>query len=360
MNEEKKQIEWINGAKFVAILAVLVDHTYGILYNNPDIAKATYFSVALFVLLSGMTSYLSDMRYMKNGEGGGWAKRFICSCKKMLGAYCVATVFYLIIMTHEFNLIQYISCLIRFNASAPFYFVMVYIQLMLVNKLLFDFLQKSPDSIKGYFYEIIILISIMVLSYWTSNYTNILNIYGGGGKLLGGTYLIMYYLGMVIMKHNWLEKRKTVKSIVILIISGTIWAMLWKCICTYELLLDIYIPLSIDKNPPGLTYMLCAICMLFIIYGLFMLLQQVKFAKKILSVVCELGKHSMYIFLYHRLFLDYFLQRYMRDMPGENVWFARVAFLGVMIIGSILIETGIKQVQKILLQIVCRARQLAG
>lgn len=70
MNEEKKQIEWINGAKFVAILAVLVDHTYGILYNNPDIAKATYFSVALFVLLSGMTSYLSDMRYMKNGEGG--------------------------------------------------------------------------------------------------------------------------------------------------------------------------------------------------------------------------------------------------------------------------------------------------
>lgn len=26
--------EWINGAKFIAILAVMVDHTNGVLYTN--------------------------------------------------------------------------------------------------------------------------------------------------------------------------------------------------------------------------------------------------------------------------------------------------------------------------------------
>ena len=168
----KGQIEWINGAKFVAILAVLVDHTYMVLYNNLDIAYATYFAVSLFVLLSGMTSYFSNMRRMKNGEKD---KSIICSCKKILVAYCVATVIYMIVMTHRFDFTQYIYYLVNFNASDPFYFVIVYIQLMSVNGFLYKFLQKCPNSKKGYFYEMIMMISIVALSYWTSNYTNILN-----------------------------------------------------------------------------------------------------------------------------------------------------------------------------------------
>lgn len=116
----------------------------------------------------------------------------------------------------------------------------------------------------------------------------------------------MYYLGMVIIKHKWLENEKNVKAIVVIIISGIIWVMLWRCTCTYGLLLDNYIPLSIDRNPPGITYMLCAICMLFMIYGLFALLQQMKYIKRIMLIVCGVGKHSMHIFLYHRLFLDFF------------------------------------------------------
>ena len=55
-----RQVAWINGAKLVAILAVLVDHTNGVLYINQEFALASYFSVALFVLLSGMTSYMTN------------------------------------------------------------------------------------------------------------------------------------------------------------------------------------------------------------------------------------------------------------------------------------------------------------
>ena len=61
----KEQIKWINCAKMVAILAVMTDHTFDVLYTNSKIAMASYFSVSLFIILSGMTSYLS---YSKNNK----------------------------------------------------------------------------------------------------------------------------------------------------------------------------------------------------------------------------------------------------------------------------------------------------
>lgn len=38
---------------------------------------------------------------------------------------------------------------------------------------------------------------ICIVAFLTTNYTNILDIYGGGGKLLGGTYLIAFWVGML-------------------------------------------------------------------------------------------------------------------------------------------------------------------
>ena len=38
---KSKEIKWINCAKAIAIIAVLVDHTNGILYSNPNIATAS-------------------------------------------------------------------------------------------------------------------------------------------------------------------------------------------------------------------------------------------------------------------------------------------------------------------------------
>ena len=42
-NNEKKQIAWLNGAKLIAILGVMIDHTNGMLYTKPDIAYACFF-----------------------------------------------------------------------------------------------------------------------------------------------------------------------------------------------------------------------------------------------------------------------------------------------------------------------------
>jgi len=41
----------------LAIIAVLVDHNFCLLYTNPAISRATFFNVSLFVLLSGITAF---------------------------------------------------------------------------------------------------------------------------------------------------------------------------------------------------------------------------------------------------------------------------------------------------------------
>ena len=63
--EKNKQMKWLNFAKLAAIIAVITDHTNGYLYSNQDIAKASYFSVSLFIIISGMTSYLSNLKERK-------------------------------------------------------------------------------------------------------------------------------------------------------------------------------------------------------------------------------------------------------------------------------------------------------
>lgn len=64
----KQEIKWINCAKAVAVFAVLIDHTNGILYTNANIAMASYYSVSLFILISGMLSFTSVLN-----QGGGIA-----------------------------------------------------------------------------------------------------------------------------------------------------------------------------------------------------------------------------------------------------------------------------------------------
>lgn len=329
---EKKPIAWLNGAKFLAIIAVMVDHTNGILYSNPAVAYASYYSVSLFVLLLGMTAYLSSS---KNGGGGQASYRGI---KKMLVAYSIAVVVYLLVATHGFDLAIYLTYLVNFNISGPHYFVLLYVQLMLVNVLLFPLLQKCPQSQKGYVCEVLILIGIIILSAWTTNHTNILNVYGGGGKLFGGTYLILFYVGMLVMKHGWLERITIAKSMVSLLASGGFLFLLWRYTCAHGLVLDSYVPFGGGKNPPSITFMTFGLCMLFIAYGMFTLLERIPYTSKVALRICDLGRHSLYIFLYHRLILDYYLWRHMADLPGQNIWLARAVYFLLMIAGAIFIE----------------------
>lgn len=318
-----KQIKWINCAKFIAILAVMIDHTSGILYTNEKIVLASYFSVSLFIIISGMTSWIS---YEKNNKN-------MIKKLSILFDYCIATFVYLLCEKHFFDFKQYIKLLINFNVTGPFYFVLLYVQLTLVSGIIFNYLHKERSTKKQIIYDILGLLGVICISYFTTNYTNILNIYGGGGKILGGTYLILYYIGMLIMKYNFFDDKSIMKSSFFTIVFGGGWFVWWFFIICYDRkMIDGLFPFGEGINPPSICLMISAICMLGFLFGLFTLLQRFWLTEWIVSVMAVIGKYTLYVFLYHRFFLDFLLTKY---VILNNIWMVRVIYLSVMIIGSI-------------------------
>jgi len=177
--ETPKQLKWINCAKCVAILAVLVDHTNGVLYTNQNIAMASYFSVSLFILLAGVTIHWSNERKFFDGFNcvGSVLKNRVW---KIALPYMVATFIYQIVIFRYFDFNQYVGFLLHFNASGPFYYILLYLQLTAVSPILYAMIRKS----RTWKYPIVLqafgLVGVVYVAYLTTNYSNILEIYGGG------------------------------------------------------------------------------------------------------------------------------------------------------------------------------------
>lgn len=253
-------------------------------------------------------------------------------------SYCIAVAVYQVAGTGGFRLYEYVYYLVHFNISGPHYFVLLYLQLMLCSRFFYLLLQKCPHSKKGYIYEGIILSALLLFAAWTTNHTDILGVYGGGGKLLGGTYLVLYFFGMLIIKHGWLEKVSAAKSAAFFMIAGAAWFWLWRLICNNGFVLERYLPYGAGFNPPGVTLWLLACCMLFFAYGFFTLLEQNQYLSTISLLAGRAGTYTMPIFLYHRLFLDYYLFKYVTFLPSKQIWAARILYFVVMIAGSLMIE----------------------
>lgn len=69
----------------MAIIAVLLDHSNGIFYTSSWIATSSYFSVSLFVILTGMTQKIVAVR--KERFGGAFVR-----IAKMLRDYAIAVL----------------------------------------------------------------------------------------------------------------------------------------------------------------------------------------------------------------------------------------------------------------------------
>ena len=61
------RIKWIDCAKTMAIMGVIVDHTNQLLYTNQAIARASYFAVGVLVLWAGIMAHNTT----PVGGGGG-------------------------------------------------------------------------------------------------------------------------------------------------------------------------------------------------------------------------------------------------------------------------------------------------
>ena len=288
-----QKIKWLNCARFIAMTMVIIDHTKALLYKNDNISIFSFFSVSLFILISGMLSYASNEKHNLT-----WYQTFFRASRNIIITYLIANVFYLIAIEHYFDLKLYLKYIFNFNISEPFYYVIVYLQLMLISKCLYNVLKKNKGKyliVKDFLVEIVVLI----ICYFTTNYTNILNIYGGGGVLFGGTFLFIFSLGMLIAKYklfNTITLKKSITTSIISLILGILW---FNVEIHYHFLLDSKIPFGTGINPPSITLTIMALIMLSLSFGIFTLFEFCEKTKWITNLTSWMGEHTLYIFLYH-------------------------------------------------------------
>lgn len=325
------QIPWINCAKFLAIFGVILDHSYGFLYTDSKIGYLSWFSMPLFILLSGMTSYLSGEKYVECG----WYRCFWRKSKRILGAYLVASFIYLIWDTHFFDLRTYLEELIHFNASPPFYFVALYLQLMVVFYPLNLLLRKIPRGGKWLLAEVGLVGLFLAISIFSIQRTNILDIAGGGGKLFGGTFLLLFYVGMIVAKHEWFSEGSWIRALICMIAFGIAWVILWRTLCATHLSIEEHFPFGLGKNPPGVTLMLYGICAWGFCFGFFTLLEKNKGTAKVVDVINWLGQQTLTIFFYHFLILAILKEN--EFLLTSDPWVRWIVGYPVIIGGSLLI-----------------------
>ena len=340
----KKRIKWVDVAKFFAIIAVMIDHTNGVLYTNQKIAFFSYYSVCVFIIIMGITTIWKLDKKKDKIPIFLWKK-----CWGIYRPYLIASIIYGLFIYNSFDFETFLSNIIRFNMSLPFYYVLLYIQLVIFSPIIYYFFDKTKNKKLEILYEIIGFIAILAFSIPISNKTNILGVYGGGGKLFGGTFLILLYIGMWFGKHYNKIKLNVIASVLLSIVflSGTIgW---WLFISYDKCHIDSYLPWIYAFNPPSFSFCFYGILITATLFCIDSLISKFpnSFIWKPINVLAFIGKHTLYIFLFHRFFLDIVFPRYIPVLTQFHIgWIKTLCYFSGMILGSLLIELLVEKAYK--------------
>lgn len=324
----KQRLEWISGAKFIAIMAVVIVHCNGLMYTSNYIAMATSFSVTLFILLSGIGTYFSYSKSLNTSIVKGVLKTL-----PLLKSYILATFILYLAYKREFLLLDLLKHIVKFDIEGTFYFVFFFLQLKLISPILlkwYGYCDRKPNRAMLHGLS---LAASLVLSSIFINHTYTLPLYGGGKFLFGGTYFFVYYLGIVIGSICNIKPEKK-QLILIGIVSAVLWFIWSVGIATYKLPFDIWLRpvLGYGDNPPSLNYIVFALLTLTICYAFIELLSGIDntVVKKLLSVITCLGNNTLEIFLYHfaimKLATEFF------PVFTLNVWLARLVLFPAMVL----------------------------
>ncbi|NQX47280.1 acyltransferase [Paenibacillus tritici] len=278
---------WIDFAKAIAIMAVILDHSFGLLYTSQTFQLHTVFSVTLFVLLSGITSSIAINRNPKINK-----QIIMKRLSRILVPYFFATA---IIITYYNNFVFdyriFYNRLLYFSASGQFYFIVFFIQLVVVAPFLFIIFKKQQNNI---YLQAVFLFLAYILSLLFLHNTLIGDFYGGAIYLFGGSYFFVFCMGIIIYTH--LEKLNSRRAnFSILAIS-----LLLLFVVEWFGLID-----RSWANPPNkftIVYMLVVLGLIFSLSNLISLKNMI--LKRIIGFINYLGQNSLYIFLYHYMFLD--------------------------------------------------------
>lgn len=302
---------WLDLAKALAIFAVIIDHSYMILYSNQAIQLTTYFSVSLFILAMGYSTYISY-----NNSVNALYKKVISRIKQIFIPYAIAVFICYIVFYNSFDLVSYFRFLMDFNIAGPYYYVSLYIQLLIISPIIFTLLQYNNRHHITLYLDIVIGIAIFILSHFTSMYTTIGQCYGGGSKLFGGSYLILFYLGMLISKYTpTFQKLGNVLYVCVAIFFFLLSALIVLYMSFIGIHPDVPGLFGPGLNPPGILLMSYSLCIFSILFclGNIQIQSNILPLHKLSRLFSFIGKHTLYIFLYHHLILTK-LDMYLSDI----------------------------------------------
>lgn len=272
----------------------MLQHVRGYVYSNDYFFYSVWWSVALFVMIGGYNAFSS---YQNRGC-------FLLK-KKLSGIfipYFFATALYIIYANHFLDATTYLYSLIHFNATGPLYYVAVYIQLLVISPVLMAVIKKG-DNRKWIFS--VSWVAVIGVSALTTHFTNIFDIVIGGGNLFAGPWIIFWYLGMCIKYAEGYVDVKVSKKW--LIVGLTIAVILWQYVFVnrgYNLTLgSIY-----HGTQVGMTWANAFETVLLFFWFKY----AVDFfeenagdvGKIIIKPLAFMGRYTLYIFLYHMLFIS--------------------------------------------------------
>lgn len=333
-----KRKRWLDCTKAVAIIAVIVDHTYGVLHGDKILLYASFFSVGLFVLTAGFVVNIDRV------------KSFSYQAKKvgkMFLQYAIATAIVLFCVERFFDLKQYIMHLLNFSITPSYYYMLFFIQLILISPLLAFWFRICECRRGRMLFHVITLLVLCWMASIFVRYTYVLPVWGGGQYIFGGTYIVLYYIGILISNlkifdiSRWSLKTRIVTSIITLLVFG---ALVWARVSDNLVIDKVLSPYWGEGiNPPSIQAMLLAMAVFIGCYAFFTLLVEVncnmiKYLLRILEIV---GQNTLYVFLYHLLVRD-ILRKLLSNYI--SIWFIRVLIFISMITLPVIVAIGVKQI----------------
>lgn len=276
-----KRINWIDVLRGIAIIAVVIDHSFSLRteYSWITVQKHTYFSISWFVFLAGLTSSLSYAN-IKSKNIRQKISVFYLKRLHILIAYILASlVSGLVFLRGGSDINKLFSGIINFNIDPPFYFMFLIINLYLVFPVLFLI---SRLSNKAWFPGLSVIFIIVLTR--INPYVSLPWRYELENLVAGGIYLPVFYLGVIYSRiGNWVNKYALRAAPVIFIILEYIWIF------------------NIDflVHKPNYILFAWSLSLLFTAKSIVVSIP----LKPVWSILAFCGRSSLYIFLYHFLLL---------------------------------------------------------
>lgn len=336
---EKKRVYWIDIAKSVAILGVVLQHARGWAYSTDVIYRSLIFAVGLFVMLGG---YNITNSYIRNKKAGV-AKRLL----GMILPYIFATLIYCIYSGEITDIKAVLMHLIHFDAMAPLYYVAVYSQLVIITPALLFILNKCNEgtaALKALKYCGAWAL-ILLVCYLTANFTGVPGIIIGGGNLFAGPWLMFWFAGMCMAmlltaryKADFSERGKKIATAVFAI--SMVLLLLWHYFIALKGMGD-GMPALFNSDQVPLTWAHAAEVLL--IFAWFYS-SSALFDDKRMSVLGFLGRHSLYIFMFHVLFLEIYVSHFFNFLLNRVGRLNTIVFLIFIVACPIVIEAVVKRI----------------